>query len=282
MNSMKYTLYTGCMIPVNAPHYELSAKKVCESLNLELEHLKAPCCGNPIKVVNAHEAEEMALYVLGLASETEKCVMTLCSACTSSLLEAQKKTDKKFLDQLHFDAEKIQNLQIKHFIQVLYEDIGLEPIKKKIKTPITMKAAVHYGCHFHRPSSLYTEDPEYPHSLDELVEICGAHSVDYRRKSMCCGSPLMGVDFDVSLKMTSTKLQNIKNSADCMVVTCSGCAFMFDGKQKSVESALGEPLHIPVLFYSQVLGLALGIPPEELGFSMNRVQVDALLEKVLP
>jgi len=98
---------------------------------------------------------------------------------------------------------------------------------------------------------------------------------------MCCGSPLMGVDFDVSLKMTSKKLQDIKNAADFMVVTCPGCAFMFDGKQKSVESITGE-LNIPVLFYSQVLGLALGIPPEELGFSMNRVRVDSLLEKVLP
>lgn len=278
---MKYTLYTGCMIPVTAPHYEISAKKVCESLRIELEPLKAPCCGNPIKVVNASEAEKMALYILWLASKRENCVMTLCSACTSSLLHVQKKVDKKFLDQLNVDAETIQNVKVKHFIRVLYEDIGLKTIEKNIKIPIEVKAAVHYGCHFHRPSSLYTEDPEYPHSLDELVEICGAHSIDYRRKSMCCGSPLMGVDFDVSLKMTSKKLQDIKNAADMMVVTCSGCAFMFDGKQKSVESITGE-LNIPVLFYSQVLGLALGIPPGELGFSMNRVRVDSLLEKVLP
>jgi heterodisulfide reductase subunit B len=276
---MKYALYTGCTTPVVAPNYEVSARRVCESLNIDLELLHAPCCGNPIKPVNEKEATRMALYVLGLAGETP--LMTLCSACTSSLLEAQKEADTEFLDRLHLDREKIQALPINHFIQVLHEHIGLEPLKKKIKIPLDVKVAVHYGCHFHRPSSLYTENPEYPHSLDDLVGICGAHSVSYRRKSMCCGSPVMGVNFDVSVQMTARKLQDIKKKADIMIITCSGCGFMFDRKQKSAESFAGE-LNIPVLYYSQFLGLALGIPPEKLGFEINRVPVKSFLEKVLP
>ena len=278
---MKYTLYTGCMIPVTAPNYEVSARRVCDSLGIDLELLNAPCCGNPIKPVNYREATNMALHILGLASRLapETPLMTLCSACTSSLLEAQKKIDAEFLNRLNVDKEKIQKLQIKHFIKVLYDDIGLESLKKRIKIPLNVKVAVHYGCHFYRPSSLYNEDAEYPHSLDDLVEICGAHSISYKRKSMCCGSPLIGVNFDVSLKMTAKKLQDIKEKADIMVITCSGCGFMFDGKQKSLESYTGE-LNIPVLYYSQFLGLALGIPPEKLGFEINRVRVNSFLEKV--
>jgi len=277
---MAYTLYTGCMIPVTAPNYEISVRKVCELLGIELEPLKAPCCGNPMKVVNTQEAEKMAMYVLALASLKENPVMTLCSACTSSLLEAQKNADE-FTADFEFDTKKIQNLEINHFIRVLHKDIGLQSIKNMIRIPLNVKVAVHYGCHFNRPSSLYHEDSEYPHSLDELVEICGASSVHYRHKSMCCGSPLLGVDFDLSLKMTGKKLQEIKNVADIMVITCPGCGFMFDGKQKSAESVVGEQLNIPVLYYSQFLGLALGIPPSELGFEINRVRVTPLLEKVI-
>ncbi|MBU7000400.1 MAG: CoB--CoM heterodisulfide reductase iron-sulfur subunit B family protein [Theionarchaea archaeon] len=275
---MDYALYTGCTTPVIAPHYEVSARRVCESLNIDLELLHAPCCGNPLKPVNEKEAVTMALYVLSLAGRAP--LMTLCSACTSSLLEAKKRADTEPLERLHVDREKIERLQVKHFIQVLVEEYGLEPLRDRIEIPLDCRVAVHYGCHFHRPSSLYSEDPEYPHLLDDLVEICGACSVPYRRKSMCCGSPVMGVDFDVSVQMTAKKLQDIKGKADIMVITCSGCGFMFDRKQKSVESLTGE-LNIPVLYYSQFLGLALGIPPEKLGFEINRVPVKSFLEKVL-
>ena len=132
---MKYTLYTGCMIPVTAPNYEVSARRVCDSLNIDLELLNAPCCGNPISPVDYRKAVNMALNVLGLASEKGR-LMTLCSACTSSLLEAQKKMDTGFLDRLQLDKEKIQALQINHFINVLYEDIGLKILKKRIKIPL--------------------------------------------------------------------------------------------------------------------------------------------------
>ncbi|MBU7038768.1 MAG: CoB--CoM heterodisulfide reductase iron-sulfur subunit B family protein [Theionarchaea archaeon] len=276
---MTYALYTGCTTPVVAPNYEVSARRVCESLDIDLELLHAPCCGNPIKPIRETEAVAMALHVLGLAGDTN--LMTLCSACRSSLLEAREKASPEFLDRLHLDEETIQMLQINHFIQVLYEDIGLNRLRKKIERPLDVRVAVHYGCHLYRPASLYREDPEYPHSLDDLVEICGAHSVSYRRKSMCCGSPVMGVNFDVSMEMTARKLQDIKEKADIMIITCSGCGFMFDRKQKSAESFAGE-LNIPVLYYSQFLGLALGIPPETLGFEINRVPVKSFLEKVLP
>ncbi len=279
---MKYTFYTGCMIPVTAPNYELSALNVCNSLHIELERLRAPCCGNPLKVVNRKEAVKMASYILGLASEMDNPLMTLCSACTSSLLEAQKIVDRKFLDHLGFNAGKVQNLKVIHFIRVLHEDIGSDTLKEKIKVSLNLKGAVHYGCHFHRPSSLYNEDPEYPASLDELVEICGIQSIMHRRKSMCCGSPLLGVDFDLSLRLTGLKLREIKDKADLLIITCPGCGFMFDGKQKSAESVIGEPLNIPVLYYSQILGLSLGVPPQKLGVEANRVRVDSLLEKVMP
>lgn len=279
---MKYTLYTGCSVPVNAPHYELSARKVCDFLNLELESLNTLCCGNPIAPINEQEAAKMASYLLGLASERGNPVMTLCNTCTSSLLKAQKNLDKKLLEKYNFDAKKVKNLKIKHFITILHEDIGVESINSQIKIRLNAPVAVHYGCHFYRPSYLYTEDPEYPTSLDELVEICGTCSVPYKKKSMCCGFPLAGINFDISLQMTGKKLLDIKDKADIMVVTCAGCGFMFDGKQKSAEAVVGEQLNIPVLYYSQVLGLAFGIPPDELGFSMNRVRVTAFLEKVLP
>jgi heterodisulfide reductase subunit B len=277
---MKYTVYTGCTVPAMTPHYEASALAVCDALGIELEVLHAPCCGNPLRPVSQINAVKMATYVLGLAAEKGYPVMTLCNACNGFLLEAQTHPDTQVLNQFSFDFE-IESLKIKHFIDILYEDIGVKTISSKTNS-LDITVAVHHGCHLFRPSTVYNKNPEYPCVLDELVEACGVKSPSYKHKSMCCGSPLIGVDIDTSLKMAGTKLQEVSGKVDALVVSCPGCGIMYDQKQNRASLVMDTSFDVPVLYYSQLLGLAMGIPVTKLGFSMNRIKVDSVLKKVVP
>ncbi|UCH02492.1 MAG: CoB--CoM heterodisulfide reductase subunit B, partial [Candidatus Bathyarchaeota archaeon] len=165
-----------------------------------------------------------------------------------------------------------------------YDDVGPEKIEGKIKKrlePLTV--ASHYGCHYLKPSHVYSkeEDPEFPSSLDELVALTGAKSVDYEEKTQCCGGNILGVDDNITFNIASRKLDHIKATAvDGMNLICPLCNIIYDRNQRIIERRLNKSYGIPVLFYPQILGLALGLPPEELGFQMNRVTVSNLLSKI--
>lgn len=278
---MKYTVYTGCTVPVMTPHYEASAYAVCDALGVELDVLHAPCCGNPLRPVSKTDAVKMATYVLGLAAQKKNPIMTLCNACNGFLLKAQTNPDIHVLDQAMFDVT-VESLKITHFIDILYEDIGVEFISSKVNVPLDITVAVHYGCHLYRPSTVYSKNYEYPSVMDELVHACGAASLFYNHKNMCCGSPLIAADIDTSLKMAGTKLQEISKKADALIVSCPGCGIMYDQKQNRASLIMNQLFDIPVLYYSQLLGLAMGLPVSKLGFDMNRVKVDSVLKKVIP
>jgi heterodisulfide reductase subunit B len=138
------------------------------------------------------------------------------------------------------DREFKGSIEIKHVVRVLYEDVGVDEIKRAVTNPLKMKVAAHYGCHLLKPSGqIRFEDPEDPKSLDELIKATGAESINYFDKNLCCGGFVLGADKDIAYNLTGQKLQNVKDAdADVMVTACPFCHVMYDANQRAIENEL--------------------------------------------
>ncbi len=289
---MKYALFLGCTISIREQNYEMAARAVAKKLGIEFYDLEDfSCCGFPVKSTNAKVSQLIAARNLAIAAENGKKICTLCNACTSVLTETNKEltNNKELHKKINKELAKIgrkfkPGLEIKHFSRILYEDIGLDVIKKKIENKLDkLKFSVHYGCHFLKPSSLYDyfEDAENPSTVEELVAATGAEVVDYKNKFDCCGSPILGIEEDIARSMVKRKLDSVtENKIDALITICPFCSIMFERSQKKLELSLNLEYHLPVLYYPQVLGVALGIDQEQLGFHLNKIKSDALLKKL--
>jgi heterodisulfide reductase subunit B len=289
---MKYALFLGCTVPVRALNYELSARKVAHKLGIELVDINDfSCCGFPVKSVDRDTFLLMAAKNLSLAEEKDLDLVSLCSACTSILTEANKELKeeeslrKKINNKLSVLGRKYEGkIEVKHFTRVLYEDVGLEKIRENLKVDLSkFSFAAHYGCHYLKPSGIYEDfdDVENPKTLDELIEVTGAKSVLYEDKKSCCGGGILGINEMTALKVAKNKLDHIKSTkADAICLICPFCSIMYEGSQKKIEKQFEVEYNLPVLYYPQILGLALGISPEELGFKLNRIKPREMLAKL--
>ncbi|MFZ2456862.1 MAG: CoB--CoM heterodisulfide reductase iron-sulfur subunit B family protein [Candidatus Altiarchaeia archaeon] len=284
----KYAYFIGCTIPFRASNYDLATRKVTESLGIELVDLPdAGCCGLYFELINEMTYLSMAARVLSMAEEKKLDLLVLCNGCNGSLYRANKKLKEnpELKDKVNevlteVGREYRGTIEVKHLIRVLYEDIGIEKIKEKIANPLTnVKAAAHYGCHLLKPSEeIMFDDPKNPVSLDRLIEVTGAKSVDYYDKLQCCGGYVLAADAKTAYKMTGEKLSHVKAAgADIMITGCPFCNVMYDANQRAAETETGQQYKIPCLHYPQLLALAMGVDPKELGFEQNRVRPDMKL-----
>jgi heterodisulfide reductase subunit B len=290
--AMKYAFFMGCTVPVRTRNYEISARAVAQHLDIELaDILDFGCCGFPLKAINEGATLLLAARNLCLAEERGLDVCCVCSACTSVLTETRHKLlrDEKLRREIN---EKLKlagheykgTAEVKHFSRILYQDIGIEKIKSKFKKNLeALTFAMHYGCHYLKPSEIYDgfDSVEFPHSLDELIEATGAQVADYNGRKDCCGGGVLAVDAAVATAVAARKLLNIrKTGADGICLVCPFCRVMYDDNQKSIASETGTDLRLPVLFLPQVLGLAMGIESKALGFQLNVTKAKDLLAKV--
>lgn len=286
---MKYALYLGCTIPARSRNYEISARKVAEALGIELVDLTDfICCGFPIKASEKESAELLAAYNLAVAEKNGLNVCVLCSSCSSQLTETahelslnavqRDKTNEK-LARVGLSYEG--GVKVKHFARILWEDIGKERIQKTLVRDLgDLNIASHYGCHYLKPSEIYEgfEQVEDPKTLEELVALTGARVVDYPGKKRCCGGPVLPVDEGVALSVAKAKLEDISRyGADAMCLVCPFCSVMYDGNQKSMETEYETSYNLPVLYLTQILGLAMGYGRKELGLNLNVVKTKELL-----
>ncbi len=289
---MKYGLFLGCTVPVRALNYELAARKVGEKLGLEFQDIpEFGCCGFPVKSVDRMTFILMAAENLSVAEDANLDICSLCSACSSVLTEVdrQLKENQTLRNRVNEELSRVGRkyqgrIQVKHLARILHEDVGLPRIKEMVKRPLSeFNFAVHYGCHYLKPSEVYGEfeEPENPRTLDELLRLTGAKSIPYEDKNECCGGGVLGVDEATALKIAALKLDHVKASgADALVLICPFCNIMYEANQKKIEKLSETEFNLPVLYYPQVLGLALGIPPDELGFRMNRVKPREILSRL--
>lgn len=276
----KYGFFLGCIAPLRYPGIEKATRTVCEALGLELVDLDgASCCPAPGVIKSFNKAAWMATAArnLAIAEKMGVDIITICNGCYGSLFDAnhELKEDPELLEEVNGILKEIGmeyngGVKVRHFAELFYNDIGLETIREKVTNPLDYKVAVHYGCHFAKPSSIKKiDDPERPHILDDLVEVTGAKSVPYRDKQMCCGAGggVRSGAADVALKMTEEKLKNIKAAgADFILDVCPFCHLQFDRGQKDLKG-----YDLPVVHLSQLYGLAFGMPVEQLGFSAQVV-----------
>jgi heterodisulfide reductase subunit B len=287
-----YALFLGCTIPARQPNYELSARKALAKLGIELIDLaNMTCCAPPpVQSIDFETSLAVATYNICLAEEADLNLVTLCSGCFESLamanamLKADEKLRAKVNRTLSRAGKEFQgSKEVKHFLQVLMDDIGLKRLKQKVSNPLSnLKVAAFYGCHALRPSELLKlDDPERPRILEDLVEILGAESVEYRNKLKCCGGLLRGYSDELALELAREKIANTtKAGADCIATLCPFCFVALDIGQLQIRSKFKEAYNMPIIHYSELLSLALGIDPEELALETHKIKVDKVLSKM--
>lgn len=287
----RYGYFAGCTIPARLNGYELSSRKILDKLGVELVNLEgASCCGMPLERVDHESFMFMVAKVLAEAERQELDILTLCSGCFGSLsrgaayLTQHQEGWKKVNESLkEFNLEYRGIAQVRHLIQILYEDVGSAKIKSQVKRDLgRLRVAAHYGCHPLKPHDIVKfDDPEEPKSLDELIKATGAESVDYKDKLQCCGSPILAFDESLAMTIAKTKLDNIRAAnVDAIVTICPFCELMLDGMQIVIGDKFKENYDIPALFLPQLIGLAMGFEPVDLGINMNKVNAEKLLNRI--
>jgi heterodisulfide reductase subunit B len=288
----KFAFFLGCIAPARALNYDASTRKVADAFEIELIDLEGfACCGFPIWAIERNTSLVMAARNLSVAEENNLDIITICSACSFALTKTNKRIRenedlKERVNQAlsSVDKEYKGTVTVKHFARYLYEDVGIRNIRKKIEKRLTgIKTAPHYGCYYLKPSDVFDhfDDPDSPTSLDQLIEVTGAESIQYKERQQCCGGAIMGIKAEKSLEMTKQKLDNIRESnANSMCVICPFCGVLYEDQQKDIESKSDEKYGIPILYYPQLLGLSLGFNCNELGLDRNRVKTNNLIELI--
>jgi len=287
----KFLIFLGCAIPYRVSAYEISARKVLAKLGVELvEMLEFNCCGLPLDPVSHETMLILAAKNLALAEQTGLNILTLCPGCAGTLKKVNKilKEDKTLKDQINGHLKEIGlefkgTIETKHLLQMLKEDVGIEKIKASIVKPLTMlKVAEHNGCHILRPKEyIGFDDPEDPQTLKMLIEATGATCLDYIDETECCGAPSVGVSDKIALQLARDKLNHVKMvEAQALVTICPFCHIMYDTNELRIEKMFNEAYGIPILHYPQLLGLAMGLTPEELAFNELRVNASKILKQI--
>ncbi len=290
---MKYAYFPGCSIHASAKEYAIAANAVNKLLDVELVEIPDwNCCGaiDAVYAYNPPLSISLSARNLALAESMKMDVVTLCSACFFTLSRANNMLHenadmKNRVDRAINDAglKYTGGVKVRHYMDILANDVGLEKIRQQVKSPLKgVKVAPYYGCLLVRPTGIQRfDDPEHPISMDRVVEALGAETVYYPDKTRCCGASLAITDEEVMMEMTKEPLITAKNAkADCIVTPCPMCHFNLDAKQKDVESHFDIDIGLPVLYITQLMGLAFGISPKELGLNRNVVSPDSLLQKV--
>ena len=287
-----YALFLGCTIPARQPNYELSARKALFKLGIELVDLaNMTCCAPPpVQSIDLETSFAVAAYNICLAEEANLDLVTLCSGCFESLCAANValKHSPAFKAKINRSLSKtgkefLGNKEVKHYLQVLRDDIGLKRLKQSVSKPLNnLKVAAFYGCHALRPSGhLRLDDPERPSILENLIEALGAKSVEYKNKLKCCGGLLRSLSDEIALDLAREKLANTtKAGADCVATLCPFCFVALDIGQLQVRSKFQETYDMPVLHYTELLALALGVDPKELALETHKIKVDKVINKI--
>jgi heterodisulfide reductase subunit B len=284
-------MFLGCAIPYRVSAFEISARKVLGRLGVELQEMpEFNCCGLPLDPVSHEMMLILAARNLSLAEREGLNIITLCPGCAGTLKKVNRmlREDKDLRDDIngHLKDAGLEfkgTSDVKHLMQLLIEDVGLEKIKSSVTRPLTMlKVAEHNGCHILRPREyIGFDDPEDPKTLKILIEATGATCLDYMDETECCGAPSVGVSDKIALQLARDKLSHLKVvDAEAMITICPFCHIMYDTNELRIEKMFNEVYGIPILHYPQLLGLAMGMRPEDLAFSELRVDVSKILSKV--
>lgn len=293
---MEIAYFLGCIMNNRYPGIEKATRQLFDALDIELKDMEgASCCPAPGVFGSFDEKTwaSIAARNLSIAEDMGMDIMTECNGCFGSLNECnhmlKESEDKKAeINEVLSEVGKEfkGTTEVKHFAQILRDDVGYEKLASLIEKPLDLNVAVHYGCHFLKPTAEIgiEEQAEDPSILDDLVEITGAKSVPYEDKMMCCGAGggLRSRDLDVTLSYTKEKLEHMTEAGvDAIVNVCPFCHLQFDQGQTEVNDKYGTDYALPVFHLAQLYGLAMGLTADDLTLDAQAIDAAPALAKAL-
>lgn len=289
---MRFAFFPGCSAFSSGREYYESFLSISEVLNIEL--LELPdwnCCGTHVTYLfNKDLAVSLASRNLAITESLNLDLITLCSGCYQSLSRASALVEKD--SKLRSDVNKILGdigfryegkIKVRHALDVVVNDIGMDKVSEKVSRPLKgLKVAPYYGCATVRPRYPNSfDDPYNPESLDKLITALGAENIPYPDKVRCCSGNLIMRKEATALEMLKRLLLNAKTAgSQCIVTACPLCHMALDAMQTRVESAFNLNINLPIMYFTQLIGLAYGIEPKKLELNRHVVSPMKLLSSI--
>ncbi len=290
---MKYAFYPGCVARGGTPELYDSTIAVAAKLGIELDEIVGAACTGAgvlqekgLKLGDTLNARTFALAErMGLTT-----ILTICSTCQGVMSQANHRllNDPAYLAEINEELkpeglEYTGRVVIKHLAWVIVEEVGLDSIRPLVVNPLpALKVAPFYGCYILRPSWALglDENPGREFYLERIIEACGAEPVNFPGRTKCCGFPILLINEANSTAMVGNHTSSAKeHGADAMVTPCPLCHLNLDGYQPKAAAQRGEKIGLPILHLPQLLGLAFGVSPKELGIQKHIVSAKPVLEK---
>lgn len=286
---MKIPYFPGCTLNTTAKGFDISLRTSARVLGVDLVELPEwNCCGAtfPLLTDNLLDLAGPA-RVLVAAREAGERLAVACTTCYNVLrrtnLAISADEDKREKLDFFIEAEYRGDLQVLDVLQILRDEVGFDEIARIVKRPLTgLRAAAYYGCMVLRPTAeVAYDDPENPRTLDDLLIALGAETVDYPHKGECCGSYLAVISVEATAEMSYTILSSAqKNGAQLIVTNCPLCQFNLDRQQVGIARRHAGYQPIPVFYFSQLLGVALGLDTSDFGWEKHHIDPQPILALV--
>ena len=290
---MKVAYWPGCVSRGFTPELHGSMALVADKLGIELVELdRANCCGAGVIAEHNQElADTLNARTFAMAQKTGLAMMNICSTCQGAQSECQERLDADTAYRQHINevlsAEGLsyeKGISNKNFLWLLVEDYGLEKLAQLVVRPLAgLRVGPFYGCYVLRPTSRlgYDVHPERDTYLEKVIGVLGAEPVEYDGARKCCGFPVITMNRETSLKQAGRHLGDaIDAGADALVTPCPLCHLNLDLQQPDAAKVVGKDLGIAVLHLPQLVGLALGFEPKQLGMNKHVVRTRAVEEKL--
>jgi len=276
----KFAFFLGCNIPIRIPQYATALTAVCQKFAIELVDVpEFNCCGYPARNVDEKAYLLPSVRNLAIAEKHGLEILAICNCCFASLRKAARvmagspglRAEFNTLlakENLHYSGEA----KVHHFLAVLHQEVGIATIKAQLtKVYSDLNIALLYGCHLLRPRQITGFDDSFvPKIGEDLLEVTGAASLDWRGKMECCGAALAGINDTLSQKLLTEKISGAQAAgADFITPVCAYCHLQFDTAQQHLAAEDPQRKLLPVLLYPQLLGLCLGIDHHLLGIEQN-------------
>ena len=288
----KLTYFPGCSAHGTSEEFDHTLKLVMQTLDVQMEEIPDwNCCGaTSAHVMTENLALALPMRNLVLAERLESKTMGIaCASCYSRMKGTKKHLDenpelaKKINSTIIEEGEYKGTIDVKSMLQYCYEEIGLETIKSKVVKSLSgLKVVCYYGCLLTRPKGItHFDSPEYPMSMDYLMEALGAKSLDFDYKTECCGASFSISDTEIVESLSGKILEVAKESgAQMIVVACPLCQSNLDMRQPDIEKHTGKKFDLPVMYFTQLMALAFGYNENELRLPKHIVPVEAALKHI--
>ena len=288
---MRLAYYPGCVAQTSGKELDQATRWVAKKLGIELVAFpNFSCCGSGfVDEANSVLNTAMNARNLAIAEKAGLDLLTICSTCTGMLTLANRQmADPKVRARVDGALQQIGvayrgTTKVRHLLDVLTQEIGAERLRAMVTRPLKgLKVGAFYGCHLLRPAAeMASESAEEPHSFEDLISALGAEPVLYRGRVMCCGFPILFVKEGTANRIAGTQIQDAKaHGAHALATPCPLCHISLDSFQNKAEQAVGQELQMPVFHLPQLVGLALGGTPEELGLPRHLVATDSALARI--